>query len=130
MTTALLKEFTGQFSSSPQEFFHQLFVPNINREKTEDILSRSKEGSFILREASSCPYDMPEGMTRCLCVSYYNTFSNRFNHLILCTEESLLYWSVLIDVNEFQSYPSLKDILYDIPFIRNTGMKHVLVLQK
>lgn len=133
MTTTLgLGFFKGEFSVHSDSLFRQLYVPNISRAETERILlerlaERPEGGIFILRDASRSPYPIPEDMTHVFSVSYWNSISGRFNHLLICADDTKLNWAIMIDENEFQRYPSLKGILCDIPFIKRTGMLNALV---
>lgn len=119
---------------SSAALFHHLYVPNISRSTAKLTIitkycDRQEEGIFILRDAHHPPYPIPTGMNHQYCICYWNHISNRFNSLLICSDNTYMYWMVLIDENEFQEYPSLKDILYDIPSIRNTSIKNALVLK-
>lgn len=130
-TTTTLDFLEQDLSTSPALLFEQLYVPDINRSETERILLEKRDerpdGIFILRDASRAPYTIPPDREHIFTISYWNTISTRFNHLFICSDDSKLSWSVLVDEAEFQSYPSLRDILSDVPSIRKTGIKNALV---
>lgn len=113
---------------SSEELFKTLYLAGITRSQAQKALKGKPEGTFILRDVSQTPYALPTGMDLAYAVSYWNYSTEKFNHVLICSDSQHINWSVLVDENEYQHYDSLKSILQAIPCLGKTFMKKVYTL--